>query len=447
MTRRRRSPPTPRVVRIVTAQVLLSSRRRSLGRVLRVVLLLLLCAGVGLAAGLTFGPKAAGGAGGNTRRLDPTERLRAALHVITTHHVDNPVPDALIDAAINGALTALDRHSQFFDSTSYRRWRARIHGQKIGPGFDVQLLEGRFFLSDVVPSSPAASLGMVAGDEILALDGSPLDGLALGVVKKMLEGDEGTSILIRWRHDPHADLAYPPSEVTLIRTKRATTAVRSQVLLGGLLHVKVDRFQEGVAKDVLEQCRRFDGYRSVPLQGIILDLRGNLGGLLNEAILMADLFLPPDQVIVSLEGRKGKVLKVHASAAEQMLTQPLVILVDHRSASASEIVASALQDHRRALIVGHVSYGKGSVQSTYPLKDGSGLKITTSRYYSPLHRQIDDLGVYPDILVPDTAAPDMAPHLPSSPGDLNPVDPQDIPLQMAVGLLRSSRVLAASPSP
>jgi carboxyl-terminal processing protease len=394
-----------------------------------------LCALLGCLIGLLLPIPTVGGSPHSTSSTHARAlaRFRLALDTITLHHVDSPDPDALIFPAIHASLSTLDRHSQLFEPDAYRRWRARIHGHRTGPGFDLSPRQGRFFISDISPGSPAAALGMTIGDEILSIDGSPLSGVSPKTIFKMLEGDEGTSLSVQWRHDPHDDLAHPTRTVTLVRTHQRAVAVRSALIDDTILHVRVERFQDGVSRDILEQSRKIAA-ASAPLQGLILDLRGNLGGLLNEAILMADLFLPPGRLIVSLKGNHGSLLKSHTSAAEVLLPYPVIVLIDHRSASASEIVAAALQDHRRALIVGRVSYGKGSVQSTYPLPDGSGLKITTSHYFTPLHRKIDALGVFPDVAVPASSL--ASPHLPASTSDSD-----DVPLQVAVSLLRAHHIL------
>ena len=356
---------------------------------------------IGFMIGAVLLPEPADGARAPTpkRAARAVERIQSALKIIERHHVDAPERVALANHAVHGLVSELDRHCEYFETEDYQRWRARIRGRKIGPGFEVGADGDEVVITVVSPGSPAAKAGLVNGALLLSVNTEPARANTLDHVRKQLRGPSGSKMKLSWRAPDE-----PPNvqhDVELTRVEVQAVAVHAALLPGEVIHLKVDRYQAGVTRDVLRHYRRLIRERGRPPDGLIIDLRGNLGGLLREAILMADLFLPPGDLIVSLEGRDGALQRVHHAEHTERIEVPVVVLVDHLSASASELFAAALQDHERAVLVGTKTYGKGSVQSTYPLDDGSGLKITTSLYFSPSHQKIDDAGLTPDVLVPD----------------------------------------------
>jgi len=321
-------------------------------------------------------------------------KVRRVIQLIDRHYVESVQVETLIYDAIDGLLGALDRHSEFFPPQTYDTWRARLQGRRLGPGFELEYHGQDLVVRSIIPRSSAENEGLTIGDRLLSVDGESVAGKDIEAVYEQLRGDEGTFLELRFDTGENV-----PRVLTLERREVRAVAVVGTLLEGGIGHVAIKRFQRGVSDDVLAEYQRLREANGGALVGLVIDVRDNLGGLLKEGIDLADLFLPKNALIITLEGHHGKVLRTHEATREMLIDTPLVVLINERSASASELFAAALRDHRRAVLVGHMTYGKGSVQSTYPLRDGSGLKITTSRYFSPSHERIDEVGIAPDIRV------------------------------------------------
>lgn len=389
-------------------------------------LVLLLAFALGTLLGLRLQPVSAQSSEAEAR--PEVHKMAELLTLIEQHYWEPADPVELVHQASYAMVKELDSNSRFMPPRAYTAWMSRIHGQSIGPGLELRWAESAFWVKAVVQGSAADEAGIREGDELLALDGARVEGQSLAEVQQRLLGEEGSLVTVSMRQISDGQLV----EHALERRKVKREAVSFRLIGGDVVYVKVSSFQRDIAIDVrsaidaLQAEAQPEGAGQVPnrqevggkgqvsngqegqvpnqqkIRAVILDLRGNLGGLLDEAIYLCNVFLPTGLLIVKQEAR-GSVSSEHASFSMNHLRLPLAVLIDGKSASASEIVAAALADQGRAVTVGQRSYGKGSVQTTYSLADGSGVKMTTSRYLSPSGKQIDGVGVEPMILV-DTGA-------------------------------------------
>jgi carboxyl-terminal processing protease len=313
-----------------------------------------------------------------------------ALDVIQQTYVDKVGPDKLVYSAIKGMLRVLDPHSSFFDPKEFARLREEQHSKYFGLGIRVRtLLRDRGKVVIVEPpqiGSPAERKGLRAGDVIAKIEGESIDDWTSDEVVNHLRGPRGTTVNITIERPGVRDpiqMSVERDEIPLITVPYAFD------VKPGIGYIKIDRFSESTADELRSKLKELDASN---LSGLILDLRDNPGGLLNQAIDVADFFLLQKDLVVSTKGRaEGSAKSYRAPSVEnsiEMVKIPLVILINRHSASASEIVAGALQDHDRALIVGETSFGKGLVQSVYPLENETGMALTTAKYYTPSGRLI-----------------------------------------------------------
>ena len=317
------------------------------------------------------------------------ERVRSA-------YVDEVDEAALIESAINGMLSSLDPHSSYLPPDGFEDMRVQTRGEFGGLGIEVTMEEGLVRVVAPIDDTPAAKAGVQAGDFITQIDGENVMGLTLADAVDRMRGRVGTDIVITIARDGVDE----PIELTITREIIKIRAVRGRVE-GDVGVIRVTTFNEqtfenlGAAIDEIKA--ELGGAGSV--KGYVLDLRNNPGGLLNQAIAVTDAFLDQGE-IVSTRGRDGEDSERHnAQPGDLIEGKPLVVLINEGSASASEIVAGALQDHRRAVVVGAKSFGKGSVQTIMPLAGQGAIRLTTARYYTPSGRSIQALGIEPDILV------------------------------------------------
>lgn len=309
-----------------------------------------------------------------------------ALDVIQVTYVDRVGADDLVYSAIKGMLRVLDPHSSFFDPKEFSRLREEQHSKYFGLGIRVRPLfrdQGRHVIVEPPAiGSPAERKGLRAGDVITRIEGEPIDDWTSDEVVSHLKGPRGTTVNITIERpgvrDP-IDINIERDEIPLITVPYAFD-VRP-----GIGYVKVDRFSESTADELRDKFKELDTNN---LSGLILDLRDNPGGLLNQAIEVSDFFLPRGDLVVSTKGRAEGSMKSYKAPTFERVSIPVVVLINRHSASASEIVAGALQDHDRALIVGETSFGKGLVQSVYPLDNNTGMALTTAKYYTPSGRLI-----------------------------------------------------------
>jgi carboxyl-terminal processing protease len=319
------------------------------------------------------------------------------LASVESRYVDEVSVRELVYAAVEGMLSRLDPHSAFLRPEVYRAMREDTSGEFEGLGVEIASRDGGIVVVAPLAGSPGERAGLKAGDRIVEIDGKPTRDLSAVEATRRLKGPAGTAVRLSIVRDGTA----APIVLTLLRDRVRTQSVEGRVLdrARGLVYVQIRQFQERTdrgVKRVLDAARAELGGE---IRGLVLDLRNDPGGLLDEAVKVADRFLESG-VIVSTETRNRKTVEVErAHLRDTEPGYPMVVLVNRGSASASEIVAGALQDHHRAAIVGTRTFGKGSVQQVMDLPDGSGLKLTVARYYTPLHRSIQDRGIEPDVVV------------------------------------------------
>jgi carboxyl-terminal processing protease len=365
-----------------------------------VVLLTGIVFGLGLALSgtvfdyLTRRPKAA------AAPLDPTIESAAlvaeVIDRVRSEYVDSVDDKRIVEAAIRGIVSDLDQHSTFLNAEEYEDIRISTTGNYTGVGLDVNLEGGKVTVVTPLEGAPADRAGILPGDVVTAVDDIPVDSADVAASVARMRGAPGTSVTL----DVLRAGSEQPLRFALMRSEVHVKTVQSEYLGNGLAYVRLSSFAESTAAD-LEQAARdlaVEAQRG-ELLGLVLDLRSNPGGLLDSAVQVADAFLAGG-VIVSGTGRKRRAqFEQSADAGDVLENVPTVVLVNSASASASEIVAGALQDHGRAQIIGEKTYGKGSVQTVMPLGEGTAIKLTTSRYLTPSGRSINGSGIEPDVRV------------------------------------------------
>ena len=320
------------------------------------------------------------------------QTLNAALRQIQRNYVDQISDEKLIDFAINGMMEGLDEHSGYLNKRDYRALEANTTGKFGGIGIELGLVDDYFTVITPLDNTPAARAGIRAGDRITNVDGESLRNKKLNDVIKTMRGKPGTSIDLRIRREDQPQ----PIQFTLVREDIAVSSVNTRTLEPGFGYIRISQFQTNTAGDLKDALRRLQ-QADDPLKGIVLDLRNNPGGTLLSSVEVVDLFLDHG-LIVSTKGRlQSSSAKYRATKGDQLQGAPIVVIINGGSASASEVVAGALQDHDRATLVGAKSYGKGSVQSVVPLNADQALKITTAHYYTPMGRSIHQTGIEPDV--------------------------------------------------
>ena len=315
---------------------------------------------------------------------------------IRSEYVEEVSSKDLIEAAIDGMLTSLDPHSSYLSADDAAKMRVQTRGEFGGLGIEVTQQEGFVKVVSPIDGTPADAAGMEAGDFITHVDGQSLLGLTLDEAVGMMRGPVGSEIIITVVREGEDE----PFDVSIIRDTIKLTAVRARTE-GDTVVLRITTFNDQTYPNLVDglekQIEEAGGMENI--NGIVLDLRNNPGGLLNQAIRVSDAFLEKGE-IVSTRGRYSKDSeRYNAKAGDLANGKPIVVLINGGSASASEIVAGALQDHRRAIVVGTRSFGKGSVQTVMPLRGEGAMRLTTSRYYTPSGRSIQALGVSPNIIV------------------------------------------------
>jgi carboxyl-terminal processing protease len=351
----------------------------------------------------------------------PVEELRTFADVfgaIKQGYVE-PVEDKkLITYAISGMLANLDPHSAYLDAESFKDLQVSTQGEFGGLGIEVGMEDGFVKVVSPIEDTPAYRAGIKAGDLIIKLDDTPVKGMTLADAVKKMRGKPKTSIKLTVARKGETK----PLEFVIVRDKIKVQSVKSKMVEPGYGYVRVTQFQEETAADLarhLEKLYKDKDAKGEPLKGLVLDLRNDPGGLLHGAIGVASAFLPAKTLVTSTDGRTEDARRKYTASTEDYLrgqksdflkdlpagvkSVPLVVLVNGGSASASEIVAGALQDHKRAVIMGTQTFGKGSVQTIIPLSGNTAVKLTTARYYTPNGRSIQAKGIEPDVVVEETA--------------------------------------------
>lgn len=329
----------------------------------------------------------------------PLDDLRTFTDVyarIKQDYVTNVDDSDLLKNAIRGMLAGLDPHSSYLDEEQFRELQIGTSGEFGGLGIEVGMENGFVKVIAPIDDTPAARAGVEAGDLIIKLDDKSVKGLTLEEAVKLMRGKKGSDIvltIVREGEDA-------PLDLTLTRDVIRVRSVRNRVLEPGYGYVRISNFQSKTTRGLIDALDSLKKKNEGDLQGLVLDLRNNPGGVLTGAVGVSDVFLKDNKLIVYTEGRvEDSELKYSASTGDTLDGAPLVVLINQGSASASEIVAGAMQDHERATIIGTTSFGKGSVQTILPLNDSTALKLTTARYYTPLGRSIQSQGIVPDILL------------------------------------------------
>ncbi len=322
------------------------------------------------------------------------QKFSHVMEVIRRSYVEKVSDEKLIDGALSGMLSSLDPHSTYLDREMYSQMQVDTRGEFGGLGIEIASAEGGIRVVSPIEDTPAFRAGIKAGDLILKIDDQLARDLTLMESVKLMRGKPGTSVkLTIFREGEHAPLVF-----NVVRDIIHVKSVKSDFLAPGYAYLRITQFQERTAKLLAGQIAELGKKAGGKLEGAVLDLRNNPGGLLTQAVAVSDLFLDSGG-IVSTKSRTGSSLSFKAKSGDMLNGVPLVVLINNGSASASEIVAGALQDNHRAVLLGQPSFGKGSVQSVIPLPDGSALKLTTALYYTPSGRSIQATGIQPDILV------------------------------------------------
>ena len=325
------------------------------------------------------------------------ELFAQALVQVEGQYVDPVDQDALVQGAIRGMMQSLDPHSTFLDPQEYRLMLADMEGRFAGVGIEVSVRDGWLTVLSVFEGGPAERAGLRPGDRFLHVEGRRARDMRIEDAVRLIRGQPGTAVRVGIRREGAKD----GIEVSLTRAVIDVPAVRSESLPGGVLYLRIGGFSEKTAGELrlaIDRAMRRRGEGSA-LAGLLIDLRDNGGGLLDQAIRVSDEFIS-EGVLVSARGRDGRLLNEARAHREGTRPNfPIVVLVNQFSASAAEIVAGALRDHGRALLVGTRTWGKGSVQQLYPLPDGSAVKLTIARYYTPSGRSIQAHGIEPDRVV------------------------------------------------
>ena len=336
--------------------------------------------------------------------------LSAVFGRIKSDYVEPVSDEKLIKEAINGMVHGLDPHSDFLDAEAFKDLQISTQGKFGGLGIEVGVEDGTIKVVSPIEDTPAFRAGIKSGDLIVKIDESATRGMPLSKAVEMMRGKPGTSVVLTVaRKDAEGLLTFP-----LLREEINVKSVRAKILEPGYGYVRVRQFQDRTGEDVAKALK--DMVKQGELKGLILDVRSDPGGLLNQAVAVAAAFLPKDALVVYTDGRTPEA-RMKLTASKEHYTRrgedylkdlppsvkkvPMVVLVDGGTASASEIVAGALQDHKRAIVLGGQTFGKGSVQTILPLSNNAGLKLTTARYYTPAGRSIQAKGIEPDIYVDD----------------------------------------------
>ena len=355
--------------------------------------LLLVLLGTVLGASLVIGQSVLAQRSGATLPLDELRTFTEVFARIKNDYVEPTEDGTLLENAIRGMLSGLDPHSTYLVPNDYQELQAGTSGEFGGLGIEVGMEDGFVKIIAPIDDTPAQRAGVEAGDLIIRLDDTPVKGMSLTDAVKVMRGKPGTDIVLTIVREG----VDRPIEITITRDVIRVTSVRSRSLEPGYGYVRISQFQVRTGENLREEIDKLQADADGGLKGLVLDLRNNPGGVLSAAVSVSDAFLDSGTIVYT-EGRMDDAeLTFSAKGSDVLDGTPLVVLVNGGSASASEIVAGALQDHRRAVIMGEKTFGKGSVQTILPMDNGSALKLTTARYYTPSGTSIQARGIVPDI--------------------------------------------------
>ena len=345
--------------------------------------------------------------------LEELQQLAAVFGMVKTDYVEPVDEKKLITDAISGMVASLDPHSQYFDKKSFKEFREGTSGRFVGVGIEITQEDGLVKVVSPIEGSPAFRAGLKTNDLITKIDDTAVKGLTLNEAVKRMRGEPNTKVLLTvFRKDENRTFA-----VNITREEIKTQSVKGKIIEPGYAWVRLSQFQERTVDDFARKLEEI--YKQDPnLKGLVLDLRNDPGGLLDAAVAVSAAFLPENVTVVSTNGQLAESKFTYKASPEFYLRRgnsdplkrlpaalknvPLVVLVNEGSASASEIVAGALQDYKRATIMGNQTFGKGSVQTVRPLGPDTGLKITTARYFTPSGKSIQAKGIVPDVMIDET---------------------------------------------
>ncbi|TAL24086.1 MAG: S41 family peptidase [Nitrospirae bacterium] len=396
------------------------------------------------------------------------------LSIVKRNYVEDVKIKDMIYGAIKGMLSSLDPHSGFMPPEAYKEMQVDTKGEFGGLGIQIGIKDGALTVIAPIEDTPAFIAGIKAGDKIIKIGSELTKDMSLHDAVGKMRGAKGTAVVITILREGWKDT----KAFTIVRDIIKVKSVKAKVIEGNIGYVKISQFQERTSSDLETSLAVLAKER---VTSLIIDLRNNPGGLLNSAVEVSGQFLPPGKVVVFIKGRSGEKTEYRTEGEEAeavksgedkkqpLKTMPMIVLVNQGSASASEIVAGALKDWNRAVVLGVQTFGKGSVQSVIPLSDGSGLRLTTARYYTPKGISIQSTGIVPDIVVkveskngakehPVIREKDLERHLkndldqdvekPKEPEEMAPIEvseEEDVQLQRAIDLLKSWKVFKELP--
>lgn len=310
------------------------------------------------------------------------------------NYVEEVSDKQLIEAAINGMLTSLDPHSSYLDEKDFKYMNEQTSGKFGGLGIEITMEQGVVKIVSPIDDTPAFKAGLKPGDYITHIDGETIIGMSLNEAVDKMRGKPGTKVKLTIRR-----INEKPFDVTLKREEIKTQSVKTDIKDDDVFYIRIGSFSEDVDTDIKKAFEKAQKNRKEPLKGIVLDVRNNPGGLLDQAVAVSSLFLDQGEVVSTRARNEEDTLRYSAKGKDITNGMPIVVIINNGSASASEIVAGALQDHKRAVIIGEKSFGKGSVQTVVPLGDYGAMRLTTAKYYTPSGRSIQATGIEPDIVV------------------------------------------------
>ena len=322
------------------------------------------------------------------------------LAIVQKNYVDPVTTKQLIEGAINGMLTSLDPHSAYLTPDLYRELQVDTQGSFGGLGIEITVKNGILTVVSPIEDTPAFRSGIKPGDQILKIEGEFTKDMSLVDAVKKMRGPKGTKVTLTLRREGVPELF----DVAVMREIIQIQSVKSRPLEKGYGYVRVTQFQERTDEDLEKAVDKLGKQSGGKLEGLVLDLRNNPGGLLTQAVRVSDLFLDSGMIVYTDGRLESQKQRYYSHKRKSHVDCPMVVLVNGGSASAAEIVAGALQDHRRALVLGTQTFGKGSVQTILPLGDNSALRLTTARYYTPRGRSIQATGITPDIIMGNEVA-------------------------------------------
>ena len=309
-------------------------------------------------------------------------------------YVEDVSDKQLIEAAINGMLTSLDPHSSYLDEKDFKYMNEQTSGKFGGLGIEITMEQGVVKIISPIDDTPAFRAGLKPGDYITHIDGETIIGMTLNEAVDKMRGKQGTKVKLTIRR-----INEKPFDVTLKREEIKTQSVKTDIKDDDVFYIRIGSFSEEVDTDIKKAFEKAAKKRKAPFKGIVLDVRNNPGGLLDQAVAVSSLFLNQGEVVSTRARNEEDTLRYSAKGEDITKGLPIVVIINNGSASASEIVAGALQDHKRAVIIGEKSFGKGSVQTVVPLGNYGAMRLTTAKYYTPSGRSIQATGIEPDIVV------------------------------------------------